>query len=158
VVINPEHLKYYNKIGTGFIKGGATRQESTFLGLQAISKYKPEKVLIHDAARPFVNIELLNRIITALKTHKAVLPVVKVADTIKIIKDGFVEKTIDREITGFAQTPQGFWFDVIFEAHQKTIGKNFTDDSAIAEFCNIPVFTVEGDMNNNKITWKKDLR
>lgn len=170
IVINPEHKKHYEQIapsprpyplkGGGeekmlhFINGGATRQESVFLGLKAIEKYNPEKVLIHDAARPFVKVDLVKRIIKALDEHKAVLPVVRETNTVKLINDeGFVEKTLDREKIGLAQTPQGFWFDEIFSAHKKTTGQNFTDDAGIAEFCGIPVFTVEGEKDNYKITY-----
>ncbi len=137
------------------------RQDSVRAGLEALVAAKPTKVLIHDAARPFVDASLIDRVIGCLATHDAALPSLPVTDTIKRANDGHVTETLKREGLWRAQTPQGFKFDAILAAHRKAAeaGRNdFTDDSAVAEWFGLDVGLVEGSEANRKLTSAEDLR
>lgn len=143
------------------VEGGATRQASVLAGLQALRDTAPAKVLIHDAARPFVNGGLIDRTIEAIAERQAALPAIPVSDTLKR-GDGnqMVAATISRDGLFAAQTPQGFPFWPIHAAHVKAAraGRNdFTDDAALAEWAHLPVKLVEGSPDNIKLTWAKDI-
>ena len=141
------------------VAGGATRQESGYRGLQALETDGPDYVLIHDAARPFVDHATIDRVIAALETQQAVLPAVAVADTLKrgIGTPPAVEATVDREGLWRAQTPQGFRFPEILAAHRNAAGLELTDDTAIAEHAGMTVALVTGNEDNFKITTREDL-
>jgi 2-C-methyl-D-erythritol 4-phosphate cytidylyltransferase/2-C-methyl-D-erythritol 2,4-cyclodiphosphate synthase len=141
--------------------GGATRQASVLAGLEALAKHKPDIVLIHDAARPFVSAGVISRSIEAATRTGAAIPVVPVTDTIKVTgESGNVEDTPDRARLRIAQTPQSFCFDVILEAHRRAAKdgrSDFTDDAAIAEWAGLTVATFEGDVANMKLTTPEDF-
>jgi 2-C-methyl-D-erythritol 4-phosphate cytidylyltransferase/2-C-methyl-D-erythritol 2,4-cyclodiphosphate synthase len=141
--------------------GGATRQASVLAGLEALAKHKPDIVLIHDAARPFVSAGVISRSIEAATRTGAAIPVVPVTDTIKVTgESGNVEDTPDRDRLRIAQTPQSFRFDVILEAHRRAAKdgrSDFTDDAAIAEWAGLTVATFEGDVANMKLTTPEDF-
>src|SRR4030081_3441111 len=100
--------------------GGATRQASVHAGLEALASQKPDVVLIHDAARPFVSAALISRAIEAAGRTGAAIPAIPVADTIKLIgAAGNVEETPERARVRIAQTPQAFRFDAILDAHRR---------------------------------------
>ena len=143
------------------VEGGETRQDSVCKGLEALAHHNPQLVLIHDAARPFVDHDLINRIIEGLSAHDAVLPVIPVTDTIKQIEDGLVQRTVERHHLYGAQTPQGFRFPVILDLHRQAANdKNtsFTDDASIAESAGTDVHCVEGNIENIKLTTKRDMQ
>ncbi len=140
--------------------GGDTRQKSVFKGLKHLDLSSPDKVLIHDAARPFVTSELISRVIMSLEDHKAVLPVLALNDTIKRVENGRSLETIDRDTLYQAQTPQGFDFKEILNAHLLADMEEdfiFTDDASIAEWVNLDVQVVEGSSENFKITTAQDI-
>jgi len=141
------------------VAGGATRQESGYRGLQALEADGPDYVLIHDAARPFVDHATIDRVIAALDSHHAVLPAVAVADTLKrgTGTPAVVDATVDREGLWRAQTPQGFRFPEILAAHRNAAGLELTDDTAIAEHAGMAVALIEGNEDNFKITTRDDL-
>ncbi|WP_273756707.1 bifunctional 2-C-methyl-D-erythritol 4-phosphate cytidylyltransferase/2-C-methyl-D-erythritol 2,4-cyclodiphosphate synthase [Bartonella sp. MM73XJBT] len=143
------------------VEGGATRQISTLRGLHALKKIKPQYVHIHDGARPFIEKQLLDKIHTNLTHQEGVLPVLAVSDTLKRVNSAHsVVETIPRSHLYSAQTPQCFPFKDILTAHEKARQagkKEFTDDSAIAEWFGIPMRTVPGDPHNIKITWHEDF-
>ncbi len=143
------------------VEGGATRQESVRLGLEALGAVHPDKVLIHDGVRPFVEAALIDRTIDAIGERQAALPAVPVSDTLKRGgADGIVTATVDRDGLHGAQTPQGFPFMPILDAHEKAarLGEtSFTDDAAIAEWADIPVRLVAGSPDNVKLTWARDI-
>src|SRR6202035_1209797 len=118
--------------------GGATRQASVHAGLEALAGQKPDIVLIHDAARPFVSAALISRAIEAASATGAAIPALQVADTIKLVDGGGnVEATPERARLRIAQTPQAFRFDVILDAHRRAAREgrsDFTDDAALAEW------------------------
>jgi 2-C-methyl-D-erythritol 4-phosphate cytidylyltransferase/2-C-methyl-D-erythritol 2,4-cyclodiphosphate synthase len=144
------------------VEGGATRQDSVRLGLAALREAAPEKVLIHDACRPFVDAALIDRVIGATGEREAALPALPIAETLKRA-DGAatVAATVPREGLYAAQTPQGFPFWPINAAHQKAhrAGRaGFTDDASIAEWAKMPVRIVQGAPENIKLTWARDIQ
>jgi 2-C-methyl-D-erythritol 4-phosphate cytidylyltransferase/2-C-methyl-D-erythritol 2,4-cyclodiphosphate synthase len=118
-------------------------------------------VLIHDAVRPFVDADLIERTIEALDNQTGALPAMPVADTLKRgAHDGTIAETIPRAGLHAAQTPQGFPFAPILDAHEKAFraGRgDFTDDAAIAEWVGMPVRLVAGSPDNVKLTWARDI-
>lgn len=142
--------------------GGATRQQSVLAGLQGLATDPPTHVLIHDAVRPFVTPEVIDGVTAALNAgHQAALPAVAVADTLKRgDAHGLVGETVPRDGLLAAQTPQGFGFDAILDAHRRAAheaGSSFTDDCAIAEWASIPVQLTQGSPLNVKLTTAEDL-
>ncbi|NKB50222.1 MAG: bifunctional 2-C-methyl-D-erythritol 4-phosphate cytidylyltransferase/2-C-methyl-D-erythritol 2,4-cyclodiphosphate synthase [Alphaproteobacteria bacterium] len=139
------------------IEGGATRQDSARLGLAAIADSAPAKVLIHDGARPIVPSTMIDRVIAALDDGPAAIPALPVSDTLKRGADGVVTTTVDRADLWRAQTPQGFRYAAIHEAHNAVQNSEHTDDAAIAETVGLPVALVAGAAENIKITTENDL-
>jgi 2-C-methyl-D-erythritol 4-phosphate cytidylyltransferase/2-C-methyl-D-erythritol 2,4-cyclodiphosphate synthase len=164
VVIRREHHALYKQTVQNLtmfscVIGGDTRQESVRLGLESIAHRKPERVLVHDVARPLVSDPLISRVLSALDKHPAVIPAIAVADTIKRIDaDGRISETIERKQLVAVQTPQGFHFDALFAAHQRFKGEAMTDDAALLEKAGNPVIIVEGDVYNSKVTTPADLK
>lgn len=139
------------------VSGGASRQDSVRLGLESIKALNPDSVFIHDAARPFISSDLIDRIIDGLKNHQGIIPALPVVDTLKRQQDGHIADTVDRTDLWRAQTPQAFDFKSIFEAHQQCKGQELTDDAAVAEQCGVRVSIVEGAEENFKVTTQEDL-
>jgi 2-C-methyl-D-erythritol 4-phosphate cytidylyltransferase/2-C-methyl-D-erythritol 2,4-cyclodiphosphate synthase len=165
-VVNPDDTAMFNDAVRGLphappTKGGATRQASVYAGLEALVAAKPDIVLIHDAARPFVSPELISRAIDAASITGAAIPAIPVTDTIKLVDGGgHVEATPERARLRIAQTPQSFRFDAILDAHRRAARKgrhDFTDDAALAEWAGLTVATFEGDAANMKLTTPEDF-
>lgn len=161
-VIHPDDRQLYDIAASDLgllepVAGGASRQDSVRLGLESLAELAPERVLIHDAARPFIDAGTIGRVVAALASHAAALPVVPVADTLKRGQDGFVSDTVSRESLFRAQTPQGFRYGDILAAHKAVIGEELTDDAAVAERAGLPVALVAGAEDNVKITTAADL-
>jgi len=165
-VLHPDDASTFNAACAGLrhqppANGGATRQASVHAGLEALTSEKPDIVLIHDAARPFVSEALISRAIDAADRTGAAIPAIAVADTIKLIDaDGNVADTPERARLRVAQTPQAFRYDVILEAHRRAAREgrsDFTDDAALAEWAGLTVATFEGDALNMKLTTPEDF-
>jgi 2-C-methyl-D-erythritol 4-phosphate cytidylyltransferase / 2-C-methyl-D-erythritol 2,4-cyclodiphosphate synthase len=142
------------------VVGGGTRQDSCRAGLEATAAELPEKVLIHDAARPFLSAQLISNVITELDHADAVIPGLPVADTMKFAPGGQIERTVDRASLWFVQTPQGFRFEKILAAHVKALADGmttFTDDAAVAEYAGMKVQIIAGEQNNRKLTTSHDI-
>jgi 2-C-methyl-D-erythritol 4-phosphate cytidylyltransferase/2-C-methyl-D-erythritol 2,4-cyclodiphosphate synthase len=139
------------------VNGGATRQKSVCLGLESLSDGSPDLVLIHDAARPFISHEIINRVIEALGRSKGAIVAMPVNDTLKRSDGNFVATTIDRTALWRAQTPQGFHFGHILKAHKFCEASELTDDAAVAEKSGMTVELVLGSDDNVKITTMDDL-
>ena len=141
------------------VAGGATRQASVRNGLAAIATSAPARVLIHDAARPFVTPAVIDRVVAALSADEAVVPALPVASTLKRVTGSRVAETVPRDGLEAAETPQGFAFDLIRAAHDKaaTASMDFTDDAAVAEWAGIPVGVVAGDPGNVKLTTAAEI-
>ncbi len=136
--------------------GGETRQQSVLSGLESFVEENPDKILIHDAARPFVSAELIENIISSLEKSPGAIPTLAVVDTIKSCSDGLVDKTVPRDSLFRAQTPQGFRFKEIITAHRELIKESMTDDASILEKSGLTVAMVAGSEQNFKITTQDD--
>lgn len=165
-VIHSEHEDLYQALALEHprllppVIGGANRQASVLAGLQTLAALGPDLVLIQDAARPLIDRPLVEAVVAALTSHEAALPVVPVTDTIKRSVDGrTVAATEDRHTLYAAQTPQGFRFPQILEAHIKAAGlaREFTDDAAIAEWAGMTVALTQGSTRNIKLTLPEDF-
>jgi 2-C-methyl-D-erythritol 4-phosphate cytidylyltransferase/2-C-methyl-D-erythritol 2,4-cyclodiphosphate synthase len=142
--------------------GGETRQNSVLNGLEALEDSAVDLVLIHDAARPFVEPALIDRAIAAGRAFGAAVPGSLVTDTIKIVDgEGRAVSTPDRATLRAVQTPQAFSFKVLLEAHRKAAAAGlhaFTDDGALAEWAGLPVHVFDGDAGNVKLTGAPDFQ
>jgi len=139
--------------------GGDERQESVYNGLKLLSG-KTEIVLIHDAARPFVDEAIIRRSIEGAKIYGAACVGIPVKDTIKQVDpEGYIRQTPDRTLLWNAQTPQAFRKEIILRAHEyaRQSGIKGTDDAMLAEHIGVRVKMVEGSSRNIKITSKEDL-
>ena len=168
VVIHPADTPLYERTTDGLaapllppVPGGNTRQASVLAGLLALEAHRPEVVLIHDAARPFIDKPLLDRILAGLETHAGAIPGLRVADTLKRAgPDNRIEATVSREGLWRAQTPQGFRFEAILAAHRQALAEgahDLTDDAAVAERAGLPVALVAGSERNRKLTTPEDM-
>src|SRR5215831_7876727 len=143
------------------VSGGTTRQASVRAGLEALAPRRPDIVLVHDAARPFASASLIARAIEAAEKIGAAIPALPVTDTVKRIDaTGRIEATVDRTAIRLVQTPQGFAFPALLEAHRRAAmqGYNdFTDDSALAEWAGMKVGVFQGEPGNIKLTTPEDF-
>jgi 2-C-methyl-D-erythritol 4-phosphate cytidylyltransferase/2-C-methyl-D-erythritol 2,4-cyclodiphosphate synthase len=169
VVIHPDDADLYATAVRPFpgrllppVEGGASRQESVCAGLEALAEAAPDLdlVLIHDAARPFVDEALIDRVIDGLSNHTGALPCLPVTDTLKRAREGRVTATVDRTELWRAQTPQGFKFEAILAAHRAAAEQgedDVSDDAGIAERFGLEMALVEGAETNEKLTSAEDL-
>lgn len=140
------------------VQGGATRQESVWLALQAAPP--ADVVLVHDAVRPFIDRRLIDAVVAAAVRHGAAIAALPIAETVKRVRDGRVETTLDRAGLWAVQTPQAFRAPLLREAHDKARrdGVVGTDDAMLVERLGQPVAVVPGLVGNVKITTAEDLR
>ncbi|MGE5303263.1 MAG: 2-C-methyl-D-erythritol 4-phosphate cytidylyltransferase [Alphaproteobacteria bacterium] len=139
--------------------GGATRQQSVKRGLDEVDA-DAEIIAIHDAARPFVSSALIDRSVEVAYERGAVAVGLPVRDTIKIVsREQWVQSTPERNSLWEIQTPQVFRAPLIFEAHDRAAkqGIQATDDAVLLERMGIPVYVLEGERTNFKITLPDDL-
>ena len=143
--------------GVVVVAGGAERQDSVAAGLAALPP-EVDLVLVHDAARAFVPVEVVEAVAAALRNGAlAVVPVLPVADTVKQVDvDGNVVRTVPRVDLRSAQTPQGFRREVLDAAHRTAAG-SVTDDAGLVEAAGVPVQTVPGSPLAFKVTTPFDL-
>jgi 2-C-methyl-D-erythritol 4-phosphate cytidylyltransferase/2-C-methyl-D-erythritol 2,4-cyclodiphosphate synthase len=138
--------------------GGASRQASVRLGLEAQAGLTPDLALIHDGARPFASRALVERAIEAADRFGAAIPATSVTDSIKQIDaQGRIVAAPDRTVLRAAQTPQAFRFDLILDAHRRAARADLTDDAAVAAEAGHPVHVFEGEIDNMKVTTMRDL-
>jgi 2-C-methyl-D-erythritol 4-phosphate cytidylyltransferase len=141
------------------VAGGERRQDSVREGLRQAPAGFDGVVLVHDAARPLVEVDLVEAVAGEAAAAGAAVPVVPVVDTLKRVRDGVVVETLDREALGSAQTPQGFRFAVLTEAYEAAFrdGVTVTDEAMAVERLGAPVRAVPGSPRNRKITTREDL-
>jgi 2-C-methyl-D-erythritol 4-phosphate cytidylyltransferase len=141
------------------VAGGKRRQDSVRCGLAALPADFDGIVLVHDAARPLVDVALIDVVAAAAMRAGAAIPVLPVADTIKRIEDGIVRYTVDRTDLGSAQTPQGFAAALLRAAYEaaERDGALLTDEAMAIERIGRPVRAVPGSARNRKITTAEDL-
>ncbi|MCP1229640.1 2-C-methyl-D-erythritol 2,4-cyclodiphosphate synthase [Acetobacter indonesiensis] len=143
------------------VAGGETRQASVRAGLEALDALpddqKPDLVLVHDGARPYVTATLVQNVIAALADHPGAIPAVPVADTLKREESGVIAGTVSRDHLYRAQTPQGFRFGLFRDLHRSASSLSATDDAKLLEDAGFSVALVRGDEDNIKLTYEDDL-
>lgn len=142
------------------VAGGPRRQDSVRNGLGAVRGSGRDIVLIHDGARPLVASDLIGRTIEETARSGAAVPVLALADTVKEVREGGILGTHDRSVLYRAQTPQGFFYEILEEALATAAREGFvgTDEASLVERTGRRVATVAGDPRNIKITTPLDLR
>lgn len=144
--------------GVRLVIGGATRQQSVRLGLEALAADAPDFVLIHDAARPIVPQAVIARLLGALAIQQAAIPVLPVVDSLAHDQDGMMAEPADRSTLRRVQTPQAFNFKAILVAHRAWIGdQDAGDDAQVAQRSRIGVALVTGDEALLKLTYATDF-
>jgi 2-C-methyl-D-erythritol 4-phosphate cytidylyltransferase len=161
--------------GVLFVRGGENRRVSVLNALRSLqtSGQRYDFALIHDGARPWVNEAVINAVIGAALVHGAAVPVLPSVETPKVLGGpfgadggqgpgyGFITQHPDRETIVFAQTPQGFAFGPLLEAHERAAksGMEFTDDAGVWAFAwpEAKIAAVPGEAANRKITFPEDL-
>jgi len=138
------------------VKGGATRQESSVIGLAACPT-NIDNVLIHDSARPFITNKIISESIKMLKKYDAINISIPSSDTVIQVKDNFINSVLERKEIFLSQTPQSFKYDVIIKAHNSTNKKNVSDDIQLIEDLNIKCYNLIGSKYNMKITHQIDI-
>jgi len=172
VVIHPDDRRLYDAALDGLdaerlagldadrlgppVAGGATRCASVLAGLEALAQSAPDRVLIHDAARPFLSGRLISAVLDALDGVPAAFPALSVVDALWRATGGAVEAPVERADLWRAQTPQGFRFPEILAAHRGHEG-DAADDVAVARAAGLAVRLVPGAEENYKITTAADL-
>lgn len=157
---NKSYMKKFTSDDIVYVKGGNSRSESVFEGLKALDDGKNSSVVcIHDGVRMFVDEKIITESIDCALINGAALTAVPITDTVKLVNNGEVCKTVDRNCLFAAQTPQTFNFNMIFSAYKKVINENinFTDDCAVAEYCGIKVHITNGSKKNIKLTLPEDF-
>lgn len=143
------------------VTGGATRRLSVLAGLEALASGNPERVLIHDAARPFLSAAVIDRLLAALDTSEGAVPALPVADTLARDDSGLSGATLGevmpRDGLHRIQTPQAFRFDTVLAAHRGWAGEEPTDDAQMVRKAGGSVALIEGDMMLEKITYPADF-
>ncbi len=156
VVDNKKNIKEKLSRNVLVIKGGKERSDSSLIALKYIKKFKPNNVLIHDAARPNFTIKLLNNLIKTLKNNKAVIPAINSKDSIKYkINNEFYN--LNRNNSYLTQTPQAFKFKDLYNLSIRQKNK-ITDEATLFIENNLKIKIIKGENLNNKITYKEDLK
>ena len=156
VTNNLNHLKKkkYPKM-ISVIKGGKERSDSSLIALKYLKKYRPKNIFIHDAARPNFSINLLKILLKNLKKNKAVVPVVTSKDSIKYkIKNQIFN--LNKKNSLLAQTPQAFRFEELYNLAINEKDK-VSDEATLFVNNNIKIKFINGENNNNKITYLNDV-
>lgn len=170
VVMHADHIAKARQILSAYpvtwVAGGRERWESSWNAIRAVrmnDELRMTNVLLHDCARPFVSKELIERVCEALKEHEAVTVAVPMTDTLYRVQDGQVEEIPERKDYMRAQTPQAFRIEVIEEAYKRALadekGIVATDDCGIMRRykADTPIYIIEGEETNRKLTYKEDF-
>ncbi len=142
---------------SAFAEGGEERQQSVYACLQEVSV--EGIVLVHDAARPFIKQHVIRQLVEDANTYGGAVAAVKAKDTMKKVKNGIIQETVDRESLWVIQTPQAFRFEILEKAERIAENDGFlgTDEAMLVERMGEPVHIVESTYDNVKITTPEDL-
>ena len=161
LVLPEDQIDYWNSLSSDtentsykICTGGKERFFSVKKGLEKLSQV--DLVFIHDGVRPFVSDSTLNRCLNALDEHSAVIPVVGVNESVRMI-EGDTSASIDRDLIRLVQTPQCFHYETLTGAYNVEFSPLFTDDASVVEKAGNKIFLVEGNQENIKITRPEDL-
>lgn len=140
--------------------GGEHRQDSVFNALKEIKAKRNDRIIVHDAVRPFVSKKLINNLMSESVKNDCVIPALRITDTVKLTNEKhYVVSTIPRENLWSVQTPQIFIYHKLMKAFiiMQEKGIIGTDEAALMEFAGYKVKVIEGEKTNLKITTKEDL-
>jgi 2-C-methyl-D-erythritol 4-phosphate cytidylyltransferase/2-C-methyl-D-erythritol 2,4-cyclodiphosphate synthase len=163
VAIHPDDRVLYEMAIGGLdllpvVEGGAERQDSVLAALESLAPLNPERVLVHDGARPLLEPKVTGRVLAALDVADGAIAALPVSDSMKRAGDqGEILASLDRTGLWRAQTPQGFSFVPFLAAHRRHRGASLGDDAAVAEKAGMRVRLVMGSEDNLKITTEEDL-
>ena len=144
--------------GFEIIVGGSTRQESVRIGLEQLAAANPDLVLIHDAARPGLDAQVIERLLSALSDHRGAIPVLPVVDSLAHAEGGLMGAAARREALRRVQTPQAFHFAAILDAHRTwDLPPVAGDDAQVAQAYGMEIALVEGDEALHKLTFASDF-
>lgn len=147
--------KYYPNIPIVTSEGGSTRFHSVKNALKNIDSNEG-LVAVHDAVRPFINNELIDRIFKKAESLKAAIPVMPLKESLRqIVNEKFIAEKRENFVS--VQTPQAFHISILQNAYSVEFKSEFTDDASVVEFSGVPVVHCEGDYSNIKITTREDL-
>jgi 2-C-methyl-D-erythritol 4-phosphate cytidylyltransferase len=155
VVLPPNKTLHRNDVIT--CSGGNSRSLSVYNGLIAAKNLSPDKVLIHDVARPAVSEDIITNIILAINEETGAAPGLPISDAIWKVSDGEIKKTLDRNLIFRAQTPQGFPYSKILKAHEDQCDQMAFDDVELARKFGLKVVLKTGHRDNMKITTPGDF-
>ena len=141
------------------IAGGETRQQSVKNALNYLKGILADDdvILIHDAARPLIKVPLINEVINKTIEYDCCSLILPIKDTIISLSNNNYESTLERDKLASVQTPQGFKFKIIYEAHLKAIHSSATDDAQLVKNLGLNIHLIKGDEQNFKITTNEDL-
>ena len=155
VVLPPDKTLNRNDVIT--CAGGQSRSISVYNGLKAAKNLSPDKVLIHDVARPAVSEDIITDIILAIDEETGAAPGLPISDAVWKVSDEEIEKTLDRNLIFRAQTPQGFPYSKILRAHEDQSNQSAFDDVELAKKNGLRVVLKTGHKDNMKITKPEDF-
>lgn len=150
----------FNKV-TKIVEGGEHRMDSVYNALMNINCRKNDFIIVHDAVRPFVSVDLISRLIKETKKHNIVIPGLLINDTVKRTdKKLIVKENVSRENLYRIQTPQVFRYDILVKSFEKAYADNYigTDEASITEYAGYKTKLIDGEITNIKITIKEDLK
>jgi 2-C-methyl-D-erythritol 4-phosphate cytidylyltransferase/2-C-methyl-D-erythritol 2,4-cyclodiphosphate synthase len=163
VALRPEHRPLFERAAAGLdlapllVEGGAERADSVRRGLEALEADPPERVLIHDAARPFVSARVIHSVLDALDHAPGATAAIPIVDALRREEAGACGEPLSRDGVWRAQTPQGFRFAEILAAHRAAADSAAQDDAEIARRAGLRVALVESEADNFKITRPGDF-
>lgn len=160
LVANSDVMASIGDMGEGWISAvpGAERQQSVGNALQALADWKDEAlVLVHDAARPGLTADVIDRLLAALETAEAAIPTLPVPDTLVEQAHGEAGEVVDRSALARVQTPQAFRLGTLRRAHAAAVEAAATDDAQLVRRLGIPVAAVPGDARLHKLTYAEDM-
>ncbi len=165
MVINPETeqlwlqlCKKYNFVSPKLVAGGATRWESVKNAISTLEADDDTIVLVHDGARPAVDVQTILRVINAATNSDGAIPSVPVTDSIRLLKADGSSVAVDRNAYRAVQTPQGFPLHLLAKAYNLPYRPEFTDDASVMEYAGFGnLKLVEGSPDNIKITFAADI-
>lgn len=142
------------------ISGGNERYDSVKNGLNFIFSKESNLdflIAIHDGARPLISSELISKIFSLAEDKKCVVPAIQSSDSIRLKTDEITSNSFPREKVFLIQTPQVFSAKVLKEAYRREFDPNFTDDASVVEKAGFPVYLIDGEIKNIKITYPSDM-
>lgn len=154
-------VKHRFDVPHSLISGGETRFHSVKKGLEFVFENEEELdnvlISIHDGVRPFVSKKLINSSFEEVIQKKAVVPTIESKDSVRIISDEVQNKAIERKRVRLVQTPQTFYGSMLKKAYQIPYSTDLTDDASVMEKSGYPIYLIDGDIRNIKITYPIDL-